>query len=58
MRKLAEEEPIGSDALIIQMAIVAKSMSSSKFTDLLVLSMSHEQTAENMESVLKGFVRE
>jgi hypothetical protein len=55
LRILANEEPIGSDAILIQLAIVAKAMAGGKLEDLLVLSSKHRQSAEQMADILKPF---
>lgn len=58
LRALADEEPIGTDAILIQLAIVASSMCGGKLKDLLVLSDSHKQTPDQMANLLKQFVEE
>ena len=55
---MAGEEPVGSDALIIQMAIVAKSMSGGSFKDTLVLSTSSQQDEDKMKNILTQFVKQ
>ena len=58
LRALAKEEPVGSDAVLIQLAIVAKAMAGGKLEDLLVLSQSQTQTAEQMANLLSTFAKE
>jgi hypothetical protein len=54
LRAIANEEPVGSDAPLIPLAIVAKAMCGGNLKDLLVLSCSHEQSAEQMSNLLKS----
>ena len=41
-------EPIGTDALLIQMARVSQSMSGGRLEDILVLNTNFQQTPEEM----------
>lgn len=48
LRELSAIEPVGSDALVVQMAIVSQSLSGGKLEDHLVLSSEYEETAEQI----------
>ena len=52
---MAQEEPVGSDAILIQLAIVARAMCGADLNDLLVLSNSQKQSAEQMVNIMKNF---
>tara|TARA_R100001594_G_scaffold132022_1_gene172026 strand:+ start:1094 stop:1300 length:207 start_codon:yes stop_codon:yes gene_type:complete len=58
LRALAREEPVGSDAIVVQLAVAASAFCGGKISDLLVLSSKHEQTPDQMFELLKNFVNE
>jgi hypothetical protein len=46
--ELSEVEPVGNDALIYQMAIVAQAMAGGKLKDIIVLCDDYEMTPEQI----------
>lgn len=52
LMELSRVEPVGSDALIQQMAVVAQAMAGGKLSDLLVLSTEYEMTAEDVARMM------
>ena len=50
--ELSHIEPVGSDAILQQMAIAGQQFSGAKLEDLIVLSMKREQSAEEMARLM------
>lgn len=50
--ELSEIEPVGSDALVQQMAVVAQAMAGGKLTDYLVLSTYYDKSPEELARMM------
>lgn len=55
LKALSRIEPVGSDALVIQTAIVAQSMSGGKLDKVLVYSQDQKQSPEIIYELFKQF---